>query len=108
MGGGTVTKRDSSCPLCGAQLAATELLDAGMELIDARFGVLSALCPHCQGYLEVLPTSDRLDVGYTLGTGNLRFEVAVSLPCQGLRVERSEKPPRLILKSPECNWEFRE
>lgn len=103
-----VIKRSSNCPLCGAQMTAMELLGACTELIDARLGVLEARCPYCQGYLEVMPASGRVDIGYRVGTDNQRFDVALSLPCAGLEVERADAMTCLILRAPGHSWEFRE
>ena len=97
-------KRDSSCPLCGAKMAPTELLDACWELANAELGVLSARCPYCQGALEIRPADDRIDVGYCVGTDDIRFDVVISLPCLGLRVSRSASG--LVLKAAERNWTF--
>ena len=101
-------KRDSNCPLCGARLTAAELLDACTELIDPSLGVLEARCPHCQGYLEVMPASGRVDIGYLIGAGKERFDVALSLPFESLDVERTESPHLLKLKAAGRSWEFRE
>jgi len=103
-----MAKRTSGCPLCGAGMTAMELLDGCSELIDAHLGVLSARCPHCQGYLEVRPAAGQVDIGYTVGTGNTRFDVALSLPYEGLVIEHSENPPSLTLKAPGRHWAFRE
>jgi hypothetical protein len=100
-------KRDSNCPLCGARLTAAELLDACTELIDFRLGVMEARCRHCQGYLEVMPAKGRIDIGYLIGTDDKRFDVALSLPFEGLEVERAESPPCVKLKAPGLVWEFR-
>ena len=101
-------KRDSNCPLCGARLTAAELLDAGSDLIDPRLGVVETHCPHCQGYLELMPAQGRVDIGYLIGTANERFDLALSLPFEDLMVERAENPPRLMLTAPGRSWEFRE
>ncbi|MEI7957333.1 MAG: hypothetical protein WCJ66_19385 [Verrucomicrobiota bacterium] len=100
-------KRDSNCPLCGARLTAAELLDAGSELIDPRLGVVETHCPHCQGYLELMPAQGRVDIGYLVGAANERFDPALSLPFEGLMVERVENPPRLMLTAQGRSWEFR-
>ena len=101
-------KCDSRCPLCGARLTAAELLDACTELIDPRLGVLEARCPHCQGYLEVQPASGRVDVGYLIGAGKERFDVALSLPFESLAVDHAENAPCLALKTAGRSWAFRE
>ena len=97
-------KRDSSCPLCGAKMTPTELLDACLELVNAELGVLSARCPYCQGALEIRPVDDRVDVGYCVGSAEVRFDVVISLPCAGLRVSRSAGG--LVLNTAERNWTF--
>lgn len=101
-------KRESNCPLCGAGLTASELLDAGTELIDPRLGVIETRCPHCQGYLEAMPLQGRVDVGYLVGPDKERFDVALSLAFEGLEIERTEEPPSLTLKAAGRSWEFRE
>ena len=103
-----VTRRDSNCPLCGAPLTAAELLDACTDVINPQLGVLEAQCPHCQGSLEVMPTNGRLDIGYLIGAGNERFDVALSLSFAGLLVWHEEHSPRMTLKAPGRTWEFRE
>ena len=100
--------RDSNCPLCGAGLTAAELLDAATELIDPRLGVIETRCPHCQGYLEAMPAQGRVDVGYLVGPGKERFDVALSLSFDDLDVRRTEDPPCLRLKAAGHSWEYRE
>ena len=102
------TKRESKCPLCGAKLTAAELLDTGTELIDPRLGVVEAHCPHCQGRLEMIPVAGRVDVGYLIGPGKERFDVALSLPFEALDVDHAENATRMTLKAPGRSWEFRE
>jgi hypothetical protein len=101
-------KRTSNCPLCGAKLTALELLDASAELIDAQLGVLDAHCPYCQGYLEVMPVAGQANIGYVVGSDRRRFDVALSLPFEGLEVERTENLSRLTLKAPGRSWTFSE
>jgi hypothetical protein len=101
-------RRDSNCPLCGAGLTASELLDAGSELIDPRLGVIETRCPHCQGYLEAMPLQRRVDVGYLVGPGKERFDVALSLAFEGLEIERADDLPRLMLRAAGRGWEYRE
>lgn len=102
-------KRESGCPLCGAKVSATEWLDACDELIDAELGVLSVRCPHCQGRLELAPAAGRVELGYIAGGAGgtqPRFDVALSIPSEGLTVERLEAPPGLRLALAGHEWEF--
>ncbi len=99
--------RDSKCPLCGATLTATEILDACGEIIDPVLGVVDTHCPHCQGRLEAMPVSGRVDIGFLIGDRE-RFDVALALPLGGLAVEKLKGPPCIRLTAPGCSWEFRE
>ena len=99
--------RHSGCPLCGGKLTALDLLNACDELADAGLGVLSARCPYCQGRLEIRPADGRLDIGYVVGTSERRFDLAFSLPCDGLAVV-GDDAACLRLRTPERSWEFRE
>lgn len=101
-------RRDSNCPLCGARLTAAELLDAGAELLDPLLGVIEAHCPHCQGYLEMKPFPGGVEVGYLVGPDKNRFDVALSLPFEGLEVESPDDPPRVMIKAAGRSWEYRE
>jgi hypothetical protein len=49
-----------------------------------------------------------VDIGYLIGAGKERFDVALSLSFAGLVVWHEEHSPRLILKAAERTWEFRE
>jgi hypothetical protein len=82
--------------------------DAGTELIDPRLGVIETRCPHCQGYLEAMPLQRRVDVGYLVGPGKERFDVALSLAFEGLEIERADDLPRLMLRAAGRGWEYRE
>jgi hypothetical protein len=97
-------KRESSCPLCGAKMTAEQLLDACAGIADARLGVLEARCPFCQGYLEVMPMPDRIDVGYLASVGAPRFDVVLALPYPGLVAERTESGLRI--SAPGRLWTF--
>jgi len=97
-------KRDSSCPLCGAKMTPTELLDACTDLVNADLGILSAHCPYCQGALEIRPEDGRIDIGYQVGVAVTRFDVVISLPYDGLLVSRSDTG--LELTAPERSWMF--
>jgi hypothetical protein len=98
--------RHSGCPLCGGKLSALELLDACDELTDAALGVLAARCPYCQGHLEIRPVAGCIEVGYIVGTGVRRFDVAASLPCAGLEIVATEQADCLQLSAPDRNWAF--
>ncbi len=103
-----VIRRESNCPLCGAQLTAMDLVEACTELIDPRLGILETHCPYCQGYLEVMPAAGRMDIGYRIGPANERFDVALALPCAGLVVERADDMSSLTLKVAGRSWEYSE
>ena len=89
-----MSRRDASCPLCGAKMTAAQVLDACEDLVGE--GVLACHCPYCQGYLEVMPAAGRIDIGYLR---NQRFDVVLSLPCEGLAVELTEDGMRLSVQS---------
>ena len=89
-------RRESNCPLCGASLSAAELVHACTELLSLPLGVLASRCPHCQGYVEIQPAAGQLIVGY-LSRDGARFDAALTLACEDLRVELETDPPRLIL-----------
>jgi hypothetical protein len=98
-----VARREADCPLCGAKLAAAAMLDACEELIDAELGVLAARCPHCQGYLEVLPEAGAVLVGYLTGG---RFEAVRTLPAEGLAVLQAVDTGTLALSMGGQSWRF--
>lgn len=100
-------KRDSICPLCGGKMTVIELLDACEEYSSLELGLLSAHCPHCQGHLEVRPGDGRIDIGYTQGNTDPRFELATSLACDDLTVEVQKQPPVLSLHMAGRRWQFR-
>ena len=99
--------RDSKCPLCGATLTPTEILDACGEIIDPVLGVVETHCPHCQGRLEAKPSNGRVDLGFLIGDKE-RFDVALALPFGGLAVEKLKSPPCIKLTAAGRSWEFRE
>ncbi len=99
--------RDSKCPLCGATLTPTEILDACGDLIDPVLGVVETHCPHCQGRLEARPANGRVDLGFLIG-GNARFDVALAMPFDALKLEPPNGTPCLKLTAPGRSWEFRE
>lgn len=84
-------------------MQAEELLDACGEIIDAGLGVLSCRCPYCQGYLEAMPAAGRVHIGYLM---NGLFDAVLSLPCEGLEVERAEGGAVLKLRVSGRDWEF--
>lgn len=96
-----MAKREATCPLCGAKLSAAQVLDACEEIVDA--GILDCHCPYCQGYFEVRPGADAVDIGY-LRHG--RFDVVVSLPAAGLAVLRDMASGTLRLKLGGRDWKF--
>lgn len=83
-------------------MSATQLLDACEEIVDADLGVLAGHCPHCQGYLEAMPVADRVDLGYLR---NNRFDAVLSLPAEGLVVERGGDGA-LTLRMAGRGWTF--
>jgi hypothetical protein len=101
-----MTDRHSGCPLCGGKLSALDLLDAGDELVDAGLGVVAACCPYCQGRLEIRPLPDRIDIGYLVGSGQPRFDVAFSMGCPGLAVVLDGVAAVLRVHTPRQHWEF--
>ena len=101
-----MSKRESRCPLCGGTLSAVDLLDASSEVVDFDLGVIATRCPHCQGYLEVMPTPGQLDVGYSSGTGKIHFEAVMSLLCASLERVCVDDPPCMIVSAPGRSWRF--
>jgi hypothetical protein len=101
-----VIKRDSRCPLCGATMTPANLIDACSGLLNETLGVLAARCPHCQGQLEMRPGQDQIELGYCADGEAPRFDVAYTLPCPGLQVERLEAAPGLQLIHGERVWSF--
>ena len=103
--------RDSGCPLCGAKLTAEAVLDTATELVDATQGILAASCPHCQGYFELRPDKDIVELGYTAVAGKVssgRFDVVLTLPCEGLVVLRSMGSSLMKLKTASRSWTFQD
>jgi hypothetical protein len=100
-----VLKREASCPLCGAKLAPTQVLDACEEVVDAALGVLGCRCPYCQGYFEVKPTAESVEIGYLQ---NGCFETVVSLPVDGLTMLRDTATGLLRIRLGGRDWKFEE
>lgn len=98
-----MARRDASCPLCGAKMQARQVLDACEELVDAGAGVLGCHCPYCQGYFEVRPAADQVEIGY-LQSG--RFASVVTLPAAGLRVLQDTGSGLLRLRLDGSDWKF--
>ena len=98
-----MAKRDASCPLCGAKMKALQVLDACDELIDHQHSVLGCHCPYCQGYFEVRPRAESIEIGY-LRSG--RFEVVVTLPAEGITVLRDTSSGTLRIRLPGRDWKF--
>ncbi len=101
-----MSRKDAGCPLCGAQVTAMEWLDASTEVVDAHVQVLAAVCPHCQGRLQVQLQDEGIALGYLAGGESNRFESALNLPCAGLQVEQEEDGLRVSLA--DRVWQFTE
>ncbi len=89
--------------MCGAKMHAAQVLDACEELVDA--GVLGCHCPFCQGYFEMCPGADVIEIGYVR---NGRFDGVVTLPAAGLTVLRDTATGALRVRMAERAWTFRE
>ena len=96
-----MAKRPATCPLCGAQLSTAQVLDACEEIVDTD--VLDCHCPFCQGYFEVRPASDALEIGY-LRHG--RFDTVVTLPAPGLIALRDTATGNLRLRLAGRDWAY--
>lgn len=94
-----MAKREATCPLCGAKLSAAQVLGACEESVGEH--VLDCHCPFCQGYFEVRPATDILEIGYLR---NGRFEVVVTLPAVGLTARRDTATGNLRLEG--RDWKF--
>jgi len=100
-----MAKRDASCPLCGAKMLPAQVLDACEDLVDAQLGVLGCHCPYCQGYFEVMPGAQGVEIGY-LRHG--RFDVVLTLACEGLTVLRDTARGTLRVRMAGRDWKFGE
>jgi hypothetical protein len=96
-----MAKREATCPLCGAKLSAAQVLDACEEMVGEH--VLDCHCPFCQGYFEVRPATDMLEIGYLR---NGRFDVVVTLPAVGLTALRDTTTGNLRLRLEGRDWKF--
>jgi hypothetical protein len=96
-----MAKREATCPLCGAKLSAAQVLDACEELVGEH--VLDCHCPFCQGYFEVRPATDMLEIGYLR---NGRFDIVVTLPAVGLTALRDTTTGNLRLRLEGRDWKF--
>jgi hypothetical protein len=103
-----VIKRESRCPLCGATMTPTNLIDACTELADSELGVLAARCPHCQGHLEMRPGNGQIDLGYCAGNNPVRFDVAQTITVEGLEVIREMNRPGVTIIYAQRRWEFQD
>ncbi|MEI7430588.1 MAG: hypothetical protein WCL27_09035, partial [Betaproteobacteria bacterium] len=103
-----VIKRESRCPLCGATMTPTNLIDACTELANFELGVLAARCPHCQGHLEMRLSSGQIDLGYCAGNSPVRFDVAQTITVDGLLVTHEASPPGLVFLYLERRWVFQD
>ena len=101
-----MARRHSGCPLCGATVTPPEWIRACSELVHPDFGVLSACCPYCQGEIELRACTGRVELGYFSAEIPPRFQVALSLPYDGLVVEASAATRSLVLVSPHGRWVF--
>lgn len=97
------TRRENQCPLCGAKLTPTQVLDACEEVTDAALGALTCRCPDCQGHFDVQPGEGRVDIGYVQYG---RFDCVLSLPCADLTVLRDPATHSLRVRTPEREWRF--
>ncbi len=100
-----MAKRDASCPLCGAKLLPTQVLDTCDDLVDVTLGVLGCHCPYCQGYFEVMPGAQGIEIGY-LQHG--RFDVVLTLAGAGLVVLRDTVSGSLRVRLAGRDWKFSE
>jgi len=98
-----MAKREASCPLCGAKLTPTQVLDACEEISDEHLGVLDCHCPFCQGHFEVLPGEGRVEIGYVRSA---RFDGVVVLPAEGLAVLRDTATGGLRIRLAGRTWKF--
>ena len=98
-----MAKREASCPLCGAKLTPAQVFDACGELVGE--GVLECHCPYCQGYFEVRPSAESVEIGYLRGG---RFDVVVTLPAEGLAVLRDTATGVLRVRWEGRDWKFEE
>ena len=96
-----VIKRDASCPLCGAKLTPTQVLDAGEEIADATHAVLACRCPYCQGHFDAQPQAGSIAIGYLQHN---RFDTVITLPAAGLVALTDGTTLRLRLG--ERDWKF--
>lgn len=98
-----MAKRDATCPLCGAKLTPQQVFDACEEVVGES--ILGCRCPFCQGYFEVRPGTDGVDIGY-LRQG--RFDVVLTLSASGMAVLRDTDNGTLRLRLAEQTWKFTE
>ena len=87
--------------MCGAKMPAAQVLDACEEIVTD--GVLGCHCPFCQGYFEVRPGADAIEIGYLL---NGCFDAVVTLPAEGLAVLRDTATGTLRIRLAGRNWAF--
>ncbi|QIK38562.1 hypothetical protein GWK36_11865 [Caldichromatium japonicum] len=96
-----MAKRKASCPLCGARLTSAQVLDACCEIVGPD--VLECHCPFCQGYFEVRPVTEAVEIGYRRNGG---FDVVVTLPAVGLTMLRDTDKGVLWLRLAGQSWKF--
>ena len=102
-----MARRHSGCPLCGATVTPLEWIRACSELVFPDYDALSACCPYCQGEIELRAHAGGIDLGYCSVETSHRFQVALTLPYDGLVVEALTAPQSLVLVSPHGRWVFR-
>ncbi|MEW5780939.1 MAG: hypothetical protein ACOY6N_06470 [Pseudomonadota bacterium] len=96
-------KREASCPLCGAKLTPAQVFDACGEIVAE--GILECHCPYCQGYFEVRPVAEAVEIGYLR---NGHFDVVITLPADGLAVLRDTATGSLRIRLAGRDWKFEE
>lgn len=96
-----MAKREASCPLCGAKMLPAQVLDVCGEIIAE--GIIECHCPYCQGYFEVRPNAEVVEVGYQRNGG---FDVVITLPAEGLAVLRDTATGALRLRLAGQDWKF--
>lgn len=84
-------------------MSASQVLDACEEM--AGESILECHCPYCQGYFEVRPAADLVEIGYQR---NDRFDVVILLPAEGMTVLRDTTTGSLRVRLSGRDWKFEE